>query len=58
MVGWSGGLSAVEIYNPVTDMWTKGSDMPTGRNGLSTSVVNGRYMLLVVLIILDLVSQQ
>lgn len=34
-------LSSVEEYDPVTNKWTKKADMPTGRAGLSTSVVNG-----------------
>jgi len=35
-------VSTVEIYDPATDSWTRGSDMPTARAGLSTSVVNGK----------------
>ncbi len=34
-------LSSVEEYDPITDKWTKKANMPTGRAGLSTSVVNG-----------------
>jgi N-acetylneuraminic acid mutarotase len=29
-------LSTVEVYDPVTDKWTKKADMPTVRDGLST----------------------
>ncbi|MFC1717937.1 sigma-70 family RNA polymerase sigma factor [Candidatus Poribacteria bacterium] len=32
----------VEEYDPVTDTWTKKTDMPTARWGLSANVVNGR----------------
>jgi N-acetylneuraminic acid mutarotase len=35
-------LSVVEVYDPVKDTWTKGTDMPTPRGALSTSVVNRR----------------
>ena len=39
---WVGpDLSTVEAYDPATDSWTKKADMPTGRDYLSTSVVNG-----------------
>ena len=34
--------SIVEEYDPATDRWTKRTDMPTPRWGLSTSVVNGK----------------
>jgi N-acetylneuraminic acid mutarotase len=33
---------ATEEYNPFTDIWTKKTDMPTGRSMLSTSVVDGK----------------
>ena len=33
---------AVEKYDPLTDTWTKKADMPTGRDYLGTSVVNGK----------------
>ncbi|MDQ3290012.1 MAG: malectin domain-containing carbohydrate-binding protein [Bacteroidota bacterium] len=29
----------VQIYNPATNTWTKGADMPTGRDHISSSVV-------------------
>ena len=35
------GLSTVEVYDPATDTWTRKTDMPTQRMGLSTSVVDG-----------------
>jgi N-acetylneuraminic acid mutarotase len=37
----SGASSKVEEYDPKLDKWTKKADMPTPRNGLSTSVVDG-----------------
>ena len=39
--GW-GGMPTVEEYDPSTDTWTKKADMPTARQSLSTSVVNGK----------------
>jgi len=35
-------MSTVEEYDPLIDAWTTKADMPTARQGLSTSVVNGR----------------
>lgn len=35
-------LSTVEEYDPVSDKWTKKTDMPTARRRLSTSVMSGR----------------
>jgi len=35
-------LSAVEEYDPLTDIWTKKADMPTTRGGLCTASVNGK----------------
>jgi N-acetylneuraminic acid mutarotase len=35
-------FATVEIYNPATNTWTRGADMPTARGGLSTSVVDGK----------------
>jgi hypothetical protein len=32
----------VEEYDPATDTWTRKADMPTARDSLSTSVVNGK----------------
>jgi N-acetylneuraminic acid mutarotase len=34
-------FSAVEVYDPVTDTWTRRSDMPWPRTGHGASVVNG-----------------
>ena len=36
------GVTNVEVYDPATDTWTKAPDMPTGRFGLRTSVVDGK----------------
>jgi len=35
-------FSTVEVYEPTTDTWKKKADMPTGRDYLGTSVVNGK----------------
>ena len=35
-------LATVEMYDPATDTWTKKADMPTARDVLSTSAVNGK----------------
>ena len=35
-------MSTVEMYDPVTDTWTRKTDMPTARHGLSTAVVDGK----------------
>lgn len=39
--GWP-GLSTVEIYDPITDSWTKGMDMPKSRLECHSSVVDGK----------------
>jgi len=36
------GVSTVEEYDPIKDVWTKKADMPTKRCCLSTSAVNGK----------------
>jgi len=45
-VSWNGQdwipFSSVEEYDPVTDTWTKKTDMPAARGVLSSSVVNGQ----------------
>jgi hypothetical protein len=41
-IGGYGGRSAVEQYDPVTDTWTKKASLPTPRQWLSTSAVNGK----------------
>jgi hypothetical protein len=35
-------VSTVEVYDPATDIWTRKTDMPTARNFISTSIMNGR----------------
>jgi len=35
-------VSTVEVYDPQTDTWTKGVDIPVPTEGMSTSVVNER----------------
>jgi N-acetylneuraminic acid mutarotase len=37
---WGTTLASVEIYDPATDTWTKGVDMPRPRDAFGTSVVN------------------
>ena len=36
------GVTTMEVYNPATGSWTEGPDMPTGRWGLRTCVVDGK----------------
>jgi uncharacterized protein (TIGR02246 family) len=36
------GVTIVEVYDPATDTWTTAPDMPTGRFGPRTSVVDGK----------------
>jgi N-acetylneuraminic acid mutarotase len=36
------GVATVEVYEPGTDSWTTAPDMPSGRFGLRTSVVDGK----------------
>ncbi|HUT46642.1 MAG TPA: LamG-like jellyroll fold domain-containing protein [Sedimentisphaerales bacterium] len=38
----SAPLQIVEEYNPATDTWMRKADMPTARNALSLSVMDGR----------------
>lgn len=48
VAGWTvpgtvgGATAVVEAYDPVTDTWSKKTDIPTARLGLSTNVVNGK----------------
>jgi len=35
-------LSTLEVYDPVTDTWTRKADMPSGRACAAASVVNGK----------------
>ena len=37
-----GNLATVEIYDPETDSWTRGRDMPTPRGGLTAAALAGR----------------
>jgi len=36
------GVATVEVYDPATDSWATAPDMPTGRFGPRTSVVDGK----------------
>jgi N-acetylneuraminic acid mutarotase len=38
----SPGVTTVEVYDPATDTWTTAPDMPTGRLGLRSCVVDGK----------------
>ena len=35
-------LATVEVYNPATDTWKKGTDMPAPRSHFATAVVDGK----------------
>jgi N-acetylneuraminic acid mutarotase len=35
-----GGINATQVYNPQTDTWSSGAEMPTKRSGLAVAVVN------------------
>jgi N-acetylneuraminic acid mutarotase len=39
---FSSGLATLDVYDPATDSWTTASDMPTGRFGAYSSVVDGK----------------
>ncbi len=39
--GWGPGLSTVEVYDPLTNTWSRSADMPTARLRFSAGVVNG-----------------
>jgi len=39
---WAGFRRTVEVYDPLTDTWTRKADMPTARIFFSTSVVDGK----------------
>ena len=36
------GLTTVDVYDPATDTWTTAPDMPTGRYGAYSSVLDGK----------------
>ncbi|MCG9133009.1 hypothetical protein J5I95_15135 [Candidatus Poribacteria bacterium] len=38
--GLQGRLDLVEVYDPVSDTWTKRADMPTKRDGFGTAVID------------------
>jgi N-acetylneuraminic acid mutarotase len=35
-----GGINATQVYDPQTDTWSSGTEMPTKRRGLAVAVVN------------------
>ena len=37
-----GNLPTLEIYDPATDTWKRGKDMPTPRGGLTAGALGGR----------------
>ena len=39
---YSDNLPTVEIYDPATDTWTQGPDMPTARSGMGYAILNGQ----------------
>lgn len=39
---YSTNLATLEIYDPATDIWTQGPDMPTGRSGMGYAILNGQ----------------
>ncbi len=45
-VGGYPGVATVEVYDPATDTWTTAPDMPTGRFGPRTSVVDGKIFVI------------
>lgn len=38
---WVANLPMVEIYDPATDTWTRGPDMPTPRGGMTIGLIDG-----------------
>jgi len=36
-------LSTIEIYDPATDRWTQASEMPMGKWGHKTEVIDGQF---------------
>lgn len=41
-----GGLSTMEIYDPVADQWVFGAPMPNGRRTMSIGTINGRIQVI------------
>ena len=39
-------LSTIEIYDPQTDKWTQGGDMPVGKSGHAAEVIDGKIYIL------------
>jgi N-acetylneuraminic acid mutarotase len=39
-VGFMQALNVIQIYDPQTDTWSRGTDMPTARQGLALAAVN------------------
>jgi len=39
---YSTNLKKLEIYDPVTDTWTQGPDMPTARSGMGFAILSGQ----------------
>lgn len=39
---YSTNLPTLEIYDPATDTWTQGPDMPTGRSGMAYAILDGQ----------------
>lgn len=39
---YSTNLPTVEIYDPLTDTWSRGPDMPTPRSGMGATLLNGQ----------------
>jgi N-acetylneuraminic acid mutarotase len=35
-------LSVTEVYDPVSDQWKRGPDLPTARSGITAAVVGGK----------------
>ena len=42
----NGTLNTIEIYDPVSDLWTFGTPMPTGRRAMSVGTLNNRIQVI------------
>ncbi len=42
----NGTLNTIEIYDPVSDLWTFGTPMPTGRRTMSVGTLNNRIQVI------------